>query len=142
MNSNLGVDSLGVTDGLTEDERSLLTRIPADGTYIGIQKTRRDLNWDDDRIWQVLEGLAQKNIIKTGPGYGGTVRRFPASTPQVVLETDTAPQAATEGDLYAPLENVLRDRWARTMKLEDPIVQTTAKQGRRDTGTAHGLDRI
>ena len=120
---------------MTEDEGSLLDRIPTDGSYVGIQKTRRELSWEDERIWRALEGLAAKNIVKTGPGYGGTVRRTAAS--QTPIEASVPQQRVSEvseADIYAPLEDVLRDRWARTMNLEDCIVQTTAKQGRRDTG--------
>ena len=66
--TNANVIHLGISETLTEDEQSLLGKIPTDVTYIGIRKTRRDLGWDDERIWKALQSLAEKNIVKIGPG--------------------------------------------------------------------------
>jgi hypothetical protein len=131
-NSNGG--QYGSPENLTEDEKLLLEKIPHDATYVSIRKTRLALDWDDERMWKPLESLAAKNLIKTGPGYGGTVRRLTPTPGQVEPDVTVPQQQSVETSLYDPLENVLRNRWAQTMKLDDFIVQTTAKQGRRDTG--------
>lgn len=120
---------------LSEDEQALYAKLPEDGTYVGIRKTRRELAWDDDRIWAACEGLARHGLAKTGPGYGGTVRRVLAAGDEPVAAPPPPPQEGKkEQDLYAPAETTIRDKWARTMRLDQFVVQTTARQGRRDTG--------
>jgi hypothetical protein len=123
---------------LSDDEKTLLDRLPEDGSYVGIRKTRRELAWDDDRIWAACEGLSRHGLAKTGPGYGGTVRRLVPVSEQTVVQAVEAAEAAEEAkkehELYAPAAKVIREKWARTMRLDQFVVQVTARQGRRDTG--------
>ncbi len=118
---------------LTADEKALWDKLPADGTYIGIRKTRRELGWDDDRIWNACEDLARRGLVKTGPGYGGTVRRIVA-VPAIPVAPEQEEEGRKEKALYTPAEKVIREQWARTMRLDQFVVQITARQGRRDTG--------
>jgi hypothetical protein len=120
-------------EGLSADEKALWQKLPADGTYVGIWKTRRELGWDDDRIWNACEGLSRRGLAKTGPGYGGTVRRI-VTTTEAPLVAPSEEEVRKEQDLYAPAERVIREQWARTMRLDQFVVQVTARQGRRDTG--------
>lgn len=56
-----------------EDERTLLSSTPNDGTAIGNGSLRDKLGWDEDRYFSVRARLISKGSIWLGKGRGGSV---------------------------------------------------------------------
>lgn len=135
-------------EGLSEKqisdlEEQLLQRVP-DLKPIGNVTLRGQLaveGWKEDVYWDVRNRLIERGILAVGQGKGGSVRRVPVA-PQPV-EIPQAPEQGgpiaaaavpAERDLYAPMAEVIRSRWAQDYRLDSHIVEITAQQGARPTG--------
>lgn len=124
---------------LTAEEQALLNQIPADGSNVGNITVRRALDWDEPKYWPIRDSLYTKGYVGLFRCRGGGVRRILGVTPTpppVAPATPAADPQKSETSYYADLERTLREQWAKDMGLENYLVQTTAQQGRRDTGGA------
>jgi len=129
---------------LETDEQTLLDKIPLDGSSIGNISLRRDiLKWDETKYWDVRDSLYKKGIISLLRCRGGGIRRTltfnqsepsSSSEPNSSSDQDLTKKQKIESDFYSDLEQTLREKWAKDMGYENCIFQTTAQQGRRDTG--------
>jgi hypothetical protein len=134
-------------EGLTaeqidEYEKELLEQVPDSGT-IGNVTLSNALDWSTDTLyWDVRNRLIERGVLIQGRGRGGSVRRVLTDSP-VVAEAASAElspvpnateEAATrESDLYQPMAEVLRNRWAKEHRLDSLLVEITAAQGSRQT---------
>ncbi|MDW8244827.1 MAG: hypothetical protein RMJ88_16585 [Thermogemmata sp.] len=137
-----------MTQDLTPDEHLLLSKVPLDGSSIGNKTLREILGWDEQKYWSVRDSLVDREILRLGRGKGGSVARvLPAypitdtAVPETTCETGESSKAEEpskailrEDSLYNPLAEVLRDKWSKELRLDQVIVQVTARQGRRETG--------
>ncbi|HLK12881.1 MAG TPA: hypothetical protein VKW76_16015 [Candidatus Binatia bacterium] len=136
-------------EGLSEQEiaakeEQLLTRVP-NSEAIGNVTLRGQLSavgWDEETYWAIRNRLIERGVLETGRGKGGSVRRVvvAAPPPQVPAAPATSvasaavPEATSERDLYAPMLEVIRSRWAQDYRLDSHIAEITAQQGARPTG--------
>lgn len=133
-------------EGLSEQdiaarEEQLLARVP-DSESIGNVSLRGYLSaqgWDEETYWAVRNRLIERGVLETGRGKGGSVRRVVIATPPQAAPTPAAqipplPEASAERDLYAPMLEVIRTKWAQDNRLDSQIAEITAQQGARPTG--------
>lgn len=130
---------------LTAQEQQLMNLVPGGGTSIGNKYLRTQLVWDEDTYWDVRNSLLGKGLLLTGRGKGGSVRRVvltevPAGPPEPVVIPQG--EGEREEDLYDPAVKVLQEDWSKDKRLENFVVQKTARQGRRPTGTWSRPDLI
>lgn len=93
--------------------------------------------WSEDTYWPIRNRLIERGILETGRGKGGSVRKVAAEAP--APETARAEAVARVGsqaerDLYAPMAEVIRNRWGNAYRLDSLVVEITAQQGARQTG--------
>lgn len=125
---------------LTNDEQNLLGLVPTDGTSIGNKKLRDSLKWDNDKYWQIRDTLVDKEVLRIGTGRGGSVARLvsvEATTPVPEAPSEeVAPstEKKKEDEYYDPILDVLKEKWSKDLRLDQFIIQKTAKQGSRETG--------
>jgi len=134
-------------EGLTaeqidEYEKELLKHVPESGT-VGNVTLSNELGWDEDALyWDIRNRLIERGVLVQGRGRGGSVRRLLAEPVAVSEPTSaeaspapaTAEEAATrESDLYQPMAEVLRSRWAKEHRLDSLLVEVTASGGSRQT---------
>ncbi|MBT9517108.1 MAG: hypothetical protein IV112_10490 [Methyloversatilis discipulorum] len=137
-------------EGLTQEnidqyEAALISEIP-DVDAIGNFTLRTRLvatGWTEELYWEIRNRLIERGVLTTGKGKGGSVRRVPppqaaiapadvgAETPQD--EPANLPVGASEKDLYAPMVEVIKSRWAQDYRLDSLIAEITAAQGSRHT---------
>ena len=55
----------------TEDERTLLSKVPEDGRAIGNKKLRSILAWEGPKYSEVRKSLFDKGVLQPGRGMGG-----------------------------------------------------------------------
>ena len=143
---------------MTEHEKAIFERVPVEG-YVGRIKLRGDLKIEGPDFNAAVDGLKQKDLIRIGPGYGGTLYRVqvaeaqtevvaagevqvdaaeaPAAAPQIVPlipapgTLASSPQV-NEYDLYPSLEIKLND-WESGFA-ENRLLLRTANAGRTPTG--------
>lgn len=125
-------------------ENQLLALIPADGTGVGNTRLLRELGWREEDYWEVRNRLVDRGLLELGRGRGGSVRRLAAvdeARPRTVVASASAGECAelpqtrmSESDLYAPIAQVLDDKWTKDKRVESAIIATTAHQGSRSTG--------
>ena len=121
-------------------ETELLSRVPEDGTTVGNASLLRQLGWQEDVYWEVRNKLLDKGLITTERGRGGSIRRIKKETPasEGPAEGPARPGQAAgevpEDSLYDPVAKILRESWVKDQRLDDFVLEITAKQGRRDTG--------
>jgi hypothetical protein len=92
--------------------------------------------WNEQLYWGIRNDLIGRGLLITGRGKGGSVRRTglaPSEAAQVKPEVIAATVQA-ERDLYAPMAEVIRGRWAKDYSLDPVIVEITAAQGPRQKG--------
>jgi hypothetical protein len=122
---------------MTDDEKQLLDKVPTDGTSIGNVALKKEIGWTDEKYWDVRNRLIDGKKLVLGRGRGGSVRRtiIPVETKAVPAEpVSVVLPEKHEQDLYGPIAEVLCEKWAKDLLLEEFFVQVTAKQGRRETG--------
>jgi hypothetical protein len=121
----------------TADREIFLRELKELGGAAGNYKLMETLRWDEDRYWRVHAAVVEEGDVEKGRGRGGSValvrrRRSSASRPEE--SEQAAEDTGRESDLYQPIEQVLRDKWAREESFDRCVVQVTAHQGRRKTG--------
>lgn len=130
------------TEQIDEYEKDLLGHVP-DSDNIGNVTLSNALGGGEDALyWDIRNRLIERGVLVQGRGRGGSVRRLLAE-PAVAAETvpvevisaaTAAEEAATrESDLYQPMADVLRNRWAKEHRLDSLLVEVTAAQGSRQT---------
>ena len=137
-------------EGLTQEnidhyEASLLAGIPPVEAIGNVTLRTRLLEngWSEELYWEIRNRLIERGILTTGKGKGGSVRRIPPP-PVVVALVDAAAApnevvqanplfGTTERDLYLPMVDVIKSRWAQDYRLDSLIAEITAVQGSRQT---------
>ncbi|WP_116997341.1 hypothetical protein [Desertimonas flava] len=139
--SATGSYSVGTMDvnGLSDDERALLSCLPADGSSVTNPRLIAALRWDASEYRPVRDRLLDLGHVTLGPGRGGTVRRVvdagtDAADDEPVVHATVEIVTARERDLYEPLRKVIATDWARDQRIEPIAVEVADLQGRRDTG--------
>lgn len=126
-----------MTTDLSTDERAalaqeLLTTLRRLGSTSGNISLMRALGWDDERYWEIRDRLVDSGELVLGRGKGGSVRMAEDSEGE---PTGTAPRSVPmEAELYEPMARVIEHHWAKDQRFDRVMVQSTARQGRRDTG--------
>lgn len=117
---------------------------------------QKNLEWPEDRYWNVHTELLDAGLIVKGRGYGGTVilvvpddaqeaRLSAAALPlkEIASVTEELVEASNEAaaqpetreiDLYKPTLAQLQKNWPQDKKLLHGVFEITASQGRRETG--------
>ena len=131
-------------EGLSEQkiaarEEQLLGLVPATDTIgnVTLRGYLTDQGWDEDTYWGIRNRLIERGILGIGRGKGGSVRRIPVVTVAPAAAPQAAPLAVAilaERELYTPMADVIRSRWAQDYRLDSHIVEITAQQGARATG--------
>lgn len=134
-------------EGITEDqlrelEKSLLDRVPVDGTAVGNTKLKKQLAWDDTKYWFVRGRLLDRGVLEVGRGRGGSIRlpvapvaaTIAVQFPPVPVLTVAAEAPLIEENLYQAIATVLRDQWVKDRRYDQAVVEITARQGARVTG--------
>lgn len=109
------------------------------GGAAGNRKLRQNLNWPEELYWRVQAKLIEQNRIKSGRGYGGSVRlaeveaRHPG--PDIALEVmpEQIPERVKERSLYRPFRDAIGN-WISKFGYDERLVEETHSRGRRDTG--------
>lgn len=116
---------------------------------IGNKSLREHLGWREEKYWRVHQELFELGRIEKGRGNGGSVILVDTINPVAVAdvaaldesvatrsdEAHALPQTdIREYDLYAPILQQLQQNWATRRGLDQCHCETTAQQGRRDTG--------
>ena len=123
-------------DELSANARTLLARLPADGSARGNASLREELGWDDDRYLAARNELLDAGLARKWKGRGGTVKRIIDGEPDTPAIRDTTAEREidAERDLYEPLAQQIGSTWAKDMRLEPSVVAILGYQGRRRTG--------
>jgi hypothetical protein len=126
----------------TSLEEVLLASVP-EVEAIGNVTLRSSLveqGWSEDQYWEIRNSLIERGALATGRGKGGSVRRVPAQPILLAIVAQTAQTqpttvlAQTERDLYTPMAEVIKNKWALDYRLDSIVVEITASQGARQTG--------
>jgi len=123
-------------------EADLLARVPDTGAIgnVSLRAQLAEKQWSEELYWDIRNRLIERGLLMPGKGKGGSVRRIP---PAVLAEPIEAPPAQpavleqqflAERELYQPMTDVIRSRWAQDYRLDSLFVETTAAQGARPTG--------
>jgi len=124
------------------DRARLLNLVPVDGSAVGNVTLIRQLGWSDKRYWYARDYLLEEGVLVRAKGGGGAVRRAHVDDSGTTAETATAKDIGEitrayvhETDLYEPLQDTLKDSWARERYAKPPLaVEITASQGSKATG--------
>ena len=137
--------------GKTEDEiraleQALVALLTELGGSAGNIRLMRRLQWPEDDYWPVRNRLVDAGVVRLYRARGGAVELLPPEGVQPDPQQEQLatfpgpnlpePQAEAERDLYEPVATVLREQWSRDLRFRHQIVETTASQGRRNTGGA------
>jgi hypothetical protein len=95
--------------------------------------------WTEELYWEIRNRLIARGTLTTGRGKGGSVRRVVPIGEQPQQEPCGIPAAApaaalAERNLYAPMADVLRTRWASEHRFDSLVVEIASSQGARATG--------
>lgn len=126
-NTDLSMDE---PSGLRQELLETLRRL---GSTSGNISLMRALGWDDERYWEIRDHLVDSGVLVLGRGRGGSVR-IVADDDEEELEGNASLIVPMEAELYEPMARVIEHHWAKDQRFERVIVQSTARQGRRDTG--------
>jgi hypothetical protein len=137
----MAIESLNA-EQITEYEGQLLGHVPQTGG-IGNKSLLNVLGWNDETLyWDIRNRLIDQGFLIQGKGRGGSVRRLATEVPvpaEAFEEQSSVDVAATqtvvlrESDLYSPMAEVIRSRWAKEHRLDALLVEVTAAQGSRQT---------
>jgi hypothetical protein len=117
----------------TEDEKTLLAKVPVDGSAIGNGSLRTALKWDVERYLKVKQSLIRKDVIRPGRGRGGSVSRTTGAPEKKMPKTAESKPAVKEKNSY-PIFRKALDTWAADQAWTDFFVEHKATQGSRNTG--------
>ena len=122
-------------------ENTLISEVPEAGVIgnVTLRTSLAEKGWSEDFYWDIRNRLIDRGLLTTGRGKGGSVRRIPpVQVPEQVDADHAQPQApvvaSQERDLYQPMAEVIKSRWAQDYRLDSLIVEVTAAQGARQTG--------
>jgi len=123
-------------------ESELLSRVPENSPIgnVSLRTQLAELGWSEDLYWEIRNRLIERGLLTTGRGKGGSVRRVPpVPTAEQPAEVQPAAQAAAiapaaERDLYQPMIDVIKTRWAQDYRVDALVAEITASQGARQTG--------
>jgi hypothetical protein len=95
--------------------------------------------WSEELYWEIRNRLISRGTLTTGKGKGGSVRRVPpildAPAPPPMNGAAPIPVVVlAERELYGPMAEVIRTRWANEHRFDSLVVEITAAQGARPTG--------
>jgi hypothetical protein len=102
---------------------------------MGNKSLREKLKWSEDRYWKVQGELIKAGLVVPGRGRGGSVALTEQHDPGG--ETDEKPteiERIRERDLYTPIVRELKEKWVKTRKYEQFVLEETHSQGSRKTG--------
>ena len=132
---------------ISDLEAQFLNGVPDDGTSIGNKRLRDEvLGWDSDLYLAVRKRLIDAGSLVVGRGKGGSVRRLieeagpgPQEAEVQAVEPAAAEPAAAdpfadEASLYAPVTDVIRNRWIQDQPFDQVLVEQTDRGGRRKDG--------
>ena len=129
-------------DQITQYETQLLGKVP-ENTSIGNGKLMGQLKWGEGPLyWDIRNRLIERGVLVQGRGQGGSVRRRLSDAPVASMSDKTSlavdvaasiDELTRESDLYAPMADVIRNRWAKERRLDSLLVEVTAAQGSRQT---------
>lgn len=120
-----------------EDEGALLGLVPEDGSSMGNNRLRRELEWEEARYFEVRDRLVEEGILSVGRGRGGTVYRARPVPPTKAAQKPTKVSERRyrrESDLYRPAEQALGYGWSTALTHHNYLIQVTARQGSKATG--------
>jgi hypothetical protein len=128
-------------DQIEQYEGRLMQAVP-DTEAIGNVSLRTELmeeGWSEELYWEIRNRLVARGALTTGRGKGGSVRRVPPIAEPGALAAENIVAAVpvvvlAERELYAPMAEVIRTRWASEHRFDSLIVEITAAQGARPTG--------
>ena len=117
-------------------EAELLEKVPQTEP-IGNVSLRAELaekQWSEELYWDIRNRLIERGLLVPGKGKGGSVRRVPrkpAALPVGVPEAQAVvpEMVPAERDLYQPMADVIRSRWAQDHRLDSLFVEVTAAMG-------------
>ena len=99
--------------------------------------------WTEELYWEIRNRLIGRGILAKGKGKGGSVRRVPVAVPAIAavgqgvgpIVTPLPDQVfiANERDLYQPMVEVIKSRWAQDYRLDSIVAEITAAQGSKQT---------
>jgi len=93
---------------LTIEAKMLLAALPKDGSTLGNYSVRGQIDLDDEAYAVAKRELREAELVKIGPGYGGSIGRAVAETTPVVEEPLAAGLVPLERELYEPFAKWLR----------------------------------
>lgn len=127
---------------IEQNENELLGRLQGNSP-IGNKSLRTQLaeaGWSEDLYWEIRNRLIERGLLTKGKGKGGSVRRVPLPPAVETLPVDQdqpqppANAPAPERDLYQPMIEVIKTRWAQDYRVDSLVAEITASQGTRQTG--------
>lgn len=125
-------------EALEEALIALIPEVEAIGN-VTLRSNLLEKGWSEEQYWEIRNLLIERGVLATGRGKGGSVRRVLA--PQVAqtpvtqpVESQLATQSQSERDLYQPMAEVIKSKWALDYRLDSIVVEITASQGARQTG--------
>lgn len=120
-------------------ENALTTEVPGTEPIgnVTLRTLLVDKGWSEDLYWDIRNRLVERGLLATGRGKGGSVRRVPIV--KILEQAEVVqPQVSVivphERDLYQPMADVIKSRWAQDYRLDSLVVEVTAAQGARQTG--------
>jgi hypothetical protein len=123
------------------DRARLLAKLPPDGSAMGNIALIRSLHWSEHRYWYVRDSLLEAGTIARAKGRGGAVRLVHSGkdmSSQTAVEAELVGKATLasvhETELYLPIQETLKNFWAKERRIEPLAVEVTAAQGRKQTG--------
>lgn len=122
-------------DQINQMKERLLDVLRDWGGSAGNVSLIRKLGWPDFQYWSLRDSLVDEGSLQLGRGRGGSVRLLDQDeTEEPQADTAAEIQEYPERDLYEPMSRVIRELWVKDQRFGHFLVETTACQGRRDTG--------
>jgi len=117
----------------TEEEKTLLAKVPSDGSAIGNGSLRTALKWDVQKYLEVKQSLIRKEVIRPGRGRGGSVSRTTGTPEKKSLKPQPCEPPTKEKDTYPIFKKAL-GTWAADQAWTDFFLEHKPTQGSRSTG--------
>jgi hypothetical protein len=137
-------------EGLTQEqidqyENMLMTGVPTIEPVGNVTLCGRLVGngWTEELYWEIRNRLIERGLLAKGKGKGGSVRRVPLTvagmasigvgTAATALSQVDQAYVAYERDLYQPMIEVIKSRWAQDYRLDSLVAEITAAQGSKQT---------
>lgn len=135
MGKRIRRTSVGPED-LSIEAKMLLATLPIDGSTVGNYSVRSQLDMDGETYARAKRELRDKELIKVGAGYGGTVSRV--SAVRAAEADEELPQAVLvkfERELYEPFKDWLQSSLAdQDLKFAEARITGTPNGHKRRSG--------